>query len=143
MSSGRTGTRRSGRPVASRRADTIAAVETTVEEMDVYSAIVRLLGAERPVHYQDTSSYFKIHLPEKHSWVIARLKMRGKKSSIHVPLPLEQVQPLIPDLPVAAPGVGWTAVSLSATQDIGRLGEVLRLAWDTKRRERPNASSAE
>ena len=39
-------------------------IETTQEELAAYEVIRRLLGPARPVAYEDTVTYFKIHLAE-------------------------------------------------------------------------------
>ena len=70
-------------------------IETTQEELACFEAIRRLLGPNRPVAYEDTVSYFKIHLPERHTWVICRLYLGKKKPSMWVPLPSDQVQGIV------------------------------------------------
>ncbi len=54
--------------------------------------IRRLLGPTRPVAYEDTVSYFKIHLAERYTWVMCQLSLGRKRPSVCVPWPQEQVQ---------------------------------------------------
>jgi hypothetical protein len=93
----------------------------------------RLLGPNRPVAYEDTVSYFKIHLPERYTWVICRLYLGRKKPSVWVPLPIEQVQGIATGLSLSTPQAGWTCITMSASGEIERLGDVVRAAWDSQR----------
>lgn len=115
-----------------------ARIETTQEELDGFAAIQRLLGPERPVAYEDTVSYFKVHLPEKNSWVICRLYFNRKVPTIWVPLPVERAQQLAPDFTITTLQLGWSCVSLNAYSDLDALGELLRTSWDELRRLRPS-----
>jgi predicted type IV restriction endonuclease len=92
--------------------------------------IRRLLGPSRPIAYEDTVSYFKIHLAERYTWVMSRLYLGRKRPSVWVPLPLEQVEALTPGLMLKTPQAGWTCITLNASGEIERLGDVLRAAWD-------------
>jgi predicted type IV restriction endonuclease len=105
-------------------------IETTQEELAAYEVIRRLLGPSRPVGYEDTVSYFKIHLAERYTWVMSRLYLGRKRPSVWVPLPLDQVQALTPGLMLNTPQAGWTCITLNASGEIDRLGDVLRAAWD-------------
>ena len=105
-------------------------IETTQEELAAYEVIRRLLGPSRPVAYEDTVSYFKIHLAERYTWVMCRLYLGRKRPSVWVPLPQEQVQALTPGLMLNTPQAGWTCITLNASGEIDRLGDVLRAAWD-------------
>jgi hypothetical protein len=115
------------------------AIETTAEELEAFALVQRLLGPGRPVGWQDTASYFKVHLPERHTWVVVRLYLGRKKPTIWVPLPQEQVAPLAGGRVLTTPEVGWTCIALNGAAELAELGEVVRLAWDVRRRERPVA----
>jgi hypothetical protein len=70
-------------------------VETTKEELEGFETIKRLLGLERPAAFEDTASYFKIHLVERNTWVFCRLYFDRKRPCVWVPLPLEQTQSFV------------------------------------------------
>ena len=108
-------------------------IETTQEELDAFATIQRLLGPDRVVAYEDTVSYFKIHLKERATWAVCRLYLGRKRMSLWVPLPLESVQPLAPDASLSVPAVGWTAIVLSSPTDLDRFTAVLRASWDFQR----------
>jgi hypothetical protein len=95
--------------------------------------IRRLLGPSRPVAYEDTVSYFKIHLAERYTWVMCRLYLGRKRPSVWVPLPQEQVQALTPGLMLSTPQDGWTCITLNVSGEIDRLGDILRAAWDSQK----------
>ncbi len=105
-------------------------IETTQEELAAFEVIRRRLGSQRPVAYEDTVSYFKIHLAERYTWVMCRLYLGRKRPSVWVPLPLEQVQALASGLMLSTPQAGWTCITLAASGEIDRLGGVLCAAWD-------------
>jgi len=119
-------------------------IETTKEELEGFEAIQRLLAPERAVAYEDTVSYFKIHLPERRTWVICRLYFDRKRPCVWVPVPLyhaEQVVP--PPFVVTVPQLGWSCVNLETHKDVEHLGELFRLAWDTVRQLRPAGVSSQ
>jgi hypothetical protein len=116
-------------------------IETTKEELDGFATIQRLLGGERPIAFQDTVSYFKIHLPERHTWVLCRLYFDRKRPCVWVPIPLEQTQQLVSSLTVMVPYLGWSCVNLNSYADLESLGDLLRLAWDQQRQLHPVASN--
>jgi predicted type IV restriction endonuclease len=103
-------------------------IETTQEELAAYEVIRRLLGPTRPVAYEDTVSYFKIHLAERYTWVMCRLYLGRKRPSVWVPLPQEHVQTLTPGLMLSTPQEGWSCINLNASGEIERLGDVVRAA---------------
>ena len=79
---------------------------------------------------------------------MCRLYLGRKRPSVWVPLPQDQVQTLTPGLMLNTPQEGWTCITLNASGEIERLGDVLRAAWDsqkeirTKKPESPEADSA-
>jgi hypothetical protein len=114
-----------------------AQVETTQEELDAFALVQKALGEECPVAYQDTASYFKVHLPEKHSWVVCRLQFGRRRNQLVVPMAAESVLPLVGARAVSTPEAGWCAVQIESGADLADLGELLREAWQLRRREHP------
>jgi hypothetical protein len=117
-------------------------IETTKEELEGFATIQQLLGPERPVAYEDTVSYFKIHLPERYTWVICRLYFDRKRPCVWLPLSMEQAQQLVPSLTVTIPHLGWSCVNLGAYADLPLLGDLVRMAWDQQRQLHPVASGS-
>ncbi len=108
-------------------------VETTREEFEGFAEVQRLLGANRTVEYEDTASYFKIHLPGKPFWAVCRLNNFGERQpSISVPLPADRVSSLVPSLDVAPQGKRWSRISLVDCSQIEATGEALCAAWDAR-----------
>ena len=101
-----------------------------------------LLGDDRPIAYEDTLSYFKIHLPERRTWVMCRLYFDRKRPCVWVPIPLEQTQQLVPSLQSMVSQLGWSCVNLDSYADLELLGELLQLAWDQQRQLHPAASGS-
>jgi hypothetical protein len=71
---------------------------------------------------------------------MCRLYLGRKRPSVWVPLPSEQVQNLLPSLALSTPQLGWTCITLNASGEIERLGEVLRAAWDSQKEIRSKAT---
>ncbi|SIO36952.1 hypothetical protein SAMN05444166_4154 [Singulisphaera sp. GP187] len=117
-------------------------IETTKEELEGFATIQRLLGDDRPIAYEDTLSYFKIHLPERRTWVMCRLYFDRKRPCVWVPISLEQTQQLVPSLQSMVSQLGWSCVNLDSYADLELLGELLRLAWDQQRQLHPATSSS-
>jgi hypothetical protein len=113
--------------------DASARIETTQEELDGFSTLQRLLGPDRPVGYEDTLSYFKIHLKERYTWVMCRFYFGRKRPMVWVPLAVEDAQPLAATLPITCPQTGWSCVTLNSTKDLESLGELLRRAYDQQK----------
>lgn len=111
-------------------------VNTTKEELDGFEAIKRMLGEDRPVSYTDTVSYFKIHLPEKHTWVVYRLYFEGKRPRIWMPVPIAKVEQWLSSFKVTFPQVGWICIALSDHSELEKLGDIFRAAYDHQKSER-------
>ena len=111
-------------------------VETTQEELDGFATVQGLLGPERPVAYEDTASYFKIHLKERYTWVMCRLYFNRKRPFIWVPLPIEKAQSMADSFAASTPQEGWTSISLNTARDLASLGDLLRAAYDHQRATR-------
>lgn len=105
-------------------------VETTQEELNAFATVQRLLGPERPIAYEDTVSYFKMHLQERRTAVFCRLLAGRKKPCVWVPLPNERVLPLAASLPVTVPQLGWSCITMESTDDLDKLGDLLRASHD-------------
>jgi predicted type IV restriction endonuclease len=108
-------------------------IVTTPEELEGFAIIQRLLGEDRPARYEDTVSYFKIHLPERYTWVFCRLYFDRKRPTFWVALPLEAVQTLAPEIVASTPQLGWTCITMNSVTDLESFGDVLRAAWDAQR----------
>lgn len=117
-------------------------IETTQEELDGFAMVKTLLGPERPVAYEDTASYFKIHLMERYTWVMCRLYFGRKRPMIWVALGLEEAQPLAAGLPVMSPQAGWSAITLNTAGDLGSLGDLLCRAYDQQKVMRTKGGDA-
>ncbi len=116
-------------PPASGESKTEAAkIETTQRELDAFAAVQRLLGDERRVEYEDTASYFKIHLAGRRTWVIARLQMERRNPNVRVPLPMEQATALANGRPCNSRG-DWTTVTLDDPKQIDELGLLFTEAY--------------
>lgn len=108
------------------------AIETTPAELQGFAAIQELLGPDRPIEYEDTASYFKIHVPGRPFYAVCRLYSFGeKRSSIQIALPLETVQPKVAGLDVSSPAAGWTRIN-GGIEELNSLREVIRVAWDQR-----------
>lgn len=103
-------------------------IVTKQDELHAFEIVKRLLGPERAVGYEDSVAYFKIHLTERRTWVCARLQLDRKVPLLWVPLPLEQVVPLVRGLTTAA-NPGWTSVALESIEQIAQLKELVVAAY--------------
>ena len=111
-------------------------IETTADELAAFAAIQGLLGQERPVVYEDTASYFKIHLPERRHSTVCRLYFRRKTLNVRVPLPKARVVAMV-SLPVEADSnEGWSWVTLESAAELPKIADALRAAWDAQRSSR-------
>lgn len=108
-------------------------VETTQLELDAFATVQRLLGEDRPVSYEDTASYFKIHLPERRTWVIARLQVNRRNPNVWVPLALDRVTSLVPNRNAIQRG-DWTVVTLDDPKQIEQLGTLFAEAYSVVKR---------
>ncbi len=123
-------------------AEAAGKIETTQEELDAFEVVRKLLGAERPIAYEDSVAYFKIHLVEKRTWVFARLQMNRKTPLVWVPLPPDQVAELAPGRPVHVSGV-WSQVSLDSPGQVSELADLLRAAYAAVRQSRGGATEGD
>lgn len=115
-------------PAPNESAAEASRIETTQQELDAFAVVKRLLGEERPVGYEDTASYFKIHLAERRTWVIARLQVNRRNPNVWVPLPPDRVAALAPGRPTTQRN-DWTAVTLDDPKQIEELGPLFAEAY--------------
>ena len=108
-------------------------IETTKEELDGFAIAQRLLGADRPIAYEDTVAYFKVHLPERNSWVMCRFYFGRRRLALSVPLPVEVAQQLAPGFVVTVADKGWAGITLNTVSDLERLGDVLVATYEQLR----------
>ena len=120
-------------------ADASVRIETTREELDGFATVQRLLGPDRPVAYEDTISYFKIHLKERYTWVMCRLYFGKKRPMIWVPLAVEEAQPLAKQFAVMSPQAGWSGLTLNSVKDLDSLGDLFCKAYDHQKATRTKA----
>lgn len=103
-------------------------IETTVEELESFAAVCKLLGSERVVEYEDTVSYFKIHVAGKRTRVLARLLLSRKQPAVWLPLPLEKAMSLAGGRSVSTAS-GWSVVAIANHTDVNDLGDLFRAAY--------------
>ncbi len=103
-------------------------IETTPEELASFEIVTKLLGKEQPVEYEDTVSYFKIHIAGKRTRVIARLLLGRKQPVVWFPLPLETASSLARGRTVSS-STGWSVVPIDSHAELGELGELFRAAY--------------
>jgi predicted type IV restriction endonuclease len=112
-------------------------VVTTPEELEAFGAIAKLLGPEAPVEYEDTVTYFKIHVAGKRTWVVNRLQLDRKQPLLWVPMTAEKTSPLAGGRQTSTVGV-WTSVALESIADLSSLRDLLRAAYSSVIQERAN-----
>jgi predicted type IV restriction endonuclease len=122
--------------------DSIAAYIKRVKDLDEhvkkFAIAQHLLGPDRPIAYEDLVAYFKVHLPERTSWVICRFYFGSRHLFVSVPLPTERVQQLAPAFIVTLPEKGWAGMVLNAVSALEKLGDVLVAAYEQQRAMRLN-----
>lgn len=113
-------------------------IVTSKEELDSFEIIKKMLGSERPIAFEDSAAYFKIHLTERKTWVFARLYLDRKVPMIAVPLPQELVARFAPDrqLNTTTTIPGWTTLALDNVEQIGGLGELIIAAYQAVKAEK-------
>jgi hypothetical protein len=108
-------------------------IVTTKEELEGFETIKGLLGEGRPVGYTDTVSYFKVHLPDRHTWVVCRLYLEGRRPRIWLPVPISEIEQWLNRYKVTFPQVGWICMSLADPGELESLGDILRATYDHQR----------
>lgn len=117
-------------------------VVTTKEELEGFECIKSLLGESRPIAYTDTMSYFKIHLPERHTWVVCRLYFEGRRPRIWLQVPIAEIEHWLSPYKVTFPQVGWISIFLGEHGELESLGNILRATYDYQRNLRSAGLSA-
>jgi predicted type IV restriction endonuclease len=105
-------------------------IETTEEELQAFDRIQALLGETRKVVYEDTATYFKVHLVGQRMRAVCRLYFGKRRSSIMIPLPLEEASVLCPTIPITTPGAGWVSTPISSLADLDPVQPLLVAVWD-------------
>jgi hypothetical protein len=116
-------------------AEETAKIETTKEELEAFETVKKFLGKDMPVGYEDSVAYFKVHLAEKRTWVMARLQLNRKAPLVWVPLSVEEATPLAGGRPVHLVS-GWAVVTLEKVTEIVSLGALLKAAYEKVKRAR-------
>jgi hypothetical protein len=107
-------------------------IETTQEELDAFAAVQRALGSGRPVQYQDTINYFKIHLPERQNQAVCRVQF-GRKRMVWFPLESDTIVRLAPGVTLGGSQSmmrGWTSLEISSPAELATLSSLLIAAYD-------------
>lgn len=129
-------------PISSKDLSDAGKIETTQEELDTFDLVRKVLGVERPIAYEDSVAYFKIHIAEKRTWVCARLQMNRKHPLVWVPIPPDQVAQLAPGRPLQSSGT-WTSVALDSAAEVTGLAELLRAAYASVRQAKGPSAEPE
>jgi hypothetical protein len=115
-------------------------VVTTQDELDAFAVIAKLLGESSPVGYEDTATYFKVHVAKRRTWVFARLQLNRRQPVVWVPMSPEETSPLIGDRTTSSVN-GWTLVTLDSADELGKLGSLFRSAHDHVIRARESGNA--
>jgi hypothetical protein len=102
-------------------------VDTTPEELEAFATIAKLLGSDLPIAYEDSASYFKVHIANKRTWVFSRLQLGRRNPVVWVPLPPDEATPLVGGRATSSVS-GWTLVTLEAPEHLIELGALFRAA---------------
>lgn len=128
-----------GEPAAGEAAG--SKIVTTQEELNGFETMRRLLGPGRPIAFEDTVSYFKVHLVERYTWVVCRFYFDRKRPTVWVPLPLEESRAIAPELSLMTPQLGWTCINLNSLGDMELLGGILAASWELLRTLHPKVDT--
>lgn len=120
--------------------DSSTKIVTTEEEHAAFAVVKKMLGEARPVEYEDTATYFKVHVAGHRTWVVARLQMDRKNRLLWLPLPSERVTPMCGGRATTAGGL-WTGVSIASPDDVAALADLIAVAYASvlEERARPEA----
>jgi hypothetical protein len=107
-------------------------IVTQEEELAAFETIRQLLGVERPIGYEDSVAYFKIHLQEWKTWVFVRLQLDRRSPHVWVPMQSEDVAPHVGGLPLnTTSNPGWTGIELESPNQIQSLGALFKAAYQS------------
>ncbi len=116
------------------------AVETTAEELEAFATVQKLLGDQCPVAYEDSAAYFKIHLTERRTWVMARLQLGRRQPLVWFPLPMEKVTTLAGGRPTSTRD-GWGIVAIDDVSQIPDLAPLFREAYAHVKKQRSSGDT--
>lgn len=111
-------------------------IVTTQEELKTFETIKEVLGESRPIAYQDTFSYFKIHLPERNTWAFCRLYLDRRSPVIWLALDKNEL-PEMGSISFEEAQAGWIELPLKSLSDVHLYGDLFRLAWDKEKALHP------
>jgi hypothetical protein len=119
-----------------------ARIETTQEELDAFETVKKLLGEANPVAYEDSAAYFKIHIVDRRTWVIARLQLGRKQPLIWFPLTQERVAQLAPGKTTLSRD-SWGIVMIQDPSEINELAPIFLEAYQHIKRTRTTGDSSD
>jgi hypothetical protein len=122
-------------PQDTKNAPNNAKIETTQEELDSFATVKRLLGQDRPISYEDSIAYFKIHVADRRTWVVTRLQVDRKHPLVWVPLSPEKTAEHAGNRQITANG-GWSVVTLDSIESLRDLGSLFVSAHDSVKASR-------
>jgi predicted type IV restriction endonuclease len=117
-------------------------VETTKEELDAFAAIQSIIGPDCSIGYEDTATYFKVHLRDRRTWVMCRLYLNRRRPSVWFPMTVEEVQPFAGGFALSPQPMGWTCLTMDSIKDLESLGGLLRQAFDLQKVSRVKSIDA-
>lgn len=117
-------------------------IETTQEELDAFEVVKNLLGESLPVAFEDSAAYFKIHIIDRRTWVIARLQLGRKQPLVWFPLPVERVAQLAPGKPTLTRD-SWGIVTLQDPSEIAELAPIFVEAYQHIKKSRTSVDPTE
>lgn len=120
-------------PDTSNQSDRIV---TTQEELKTFEAIKECLGESRPISYQDTYSYFKIHLPERNTWAFCRLYLDRRNPIIWLALEKSDL-PENNEIQFQVLQDGWIELPYRSISDIANYAQLFQIAWDKEKSLHP------
>ena len=94
------------------------------------------MGPARPVEYEDTLQYFKIHLPGQSFWAVCRLVFNSKRKELWVPLPGAEAGPLAGAFTCEEMNKNWSRVQLGEIADLQQLKLLLHAGYDAQKAAR-------
>ncbi len=124
------------------KAPNVGKIETTQQELDAFALIKHALGTERAVAYEDSIAYFKIHVADHRTWVLARLQVDRKNPLVWVPLSVEKTVEFVGSRPIAVNGT-WSIVTLDSIDELSSMVPLLTGAHDHVKGSREGGSLAE
>lgn len=119
-----------------------AKIETSKEELEAFEAMRAVLGEGRPIEYDDSVAYFKVHVAGRRTWVIARLQLSRRQPLLWVPLPADAAKSMTAGRTVSSSG-GWSGIAITSAADMPALSELLCAAYLSVKDSREGAAAEE